>query len=71
MRVTVKEKRGKLITTYGGFDIREVRNYKTQGKGKSKIITSSNLAIYQGKRLVKGKMKNIKEIKAYIDGDYN
>lgn len=58
-----------LVPLDAGFSIREVREIQTDVKTDRKTQTGSSIAIFQGKKQIKGGFKNTDAALTYYKGD--
>ena len=58
-----------LMPLSDGFSIREIRDFHTDTKTDVTKQTGSSIAIYQGKKQIKGGFKNTDAALTYYKGD--
>ena len=58
-----------LLNLDGGFSIREVRQFHTDTKTDVTKQTGSSIAVFQGKKQIKGGFKNTDAALTYYKGD--
>lgn len=58
-----------LVNLDGGFTIKEVRYFHTDTKTDVTKQTGSNIAVFQGKKQIKGGFKNTDAALTYYKGD--
>lgn len=65
---TKRTQLGNYIRKVNGYDIRQKLTYKKNEKGKMQVSTSE-LVIYRGKKLIKGGFKNIESATEYANAN--